>query len=399
MSRWKEVRVGDLVDIEHGYAFDGGDFSPAPTRRILFTPRNIHSGGGFSRRGFTYYDGPVDARYILEPGQIVTALTDLSREGAILGCSARVPLLPNREFLHNQRIGKVVFRSRQVTPSFLYWLLRTPDYRAHIIGAASGTAVRHTSPARIKDYRFRLPPTGEQQKITRLLDALESKADILQEAGRVLEEKAMTLFHRMFSDPGPRVPLGRFGRIVCGKTPSKKVKEYFGGTIPFIKIPDMRDRVYVTATADSLTHDGAARQPNKQLPPHAVCVSCIATIGRVVLTSAPCFTNQQINSIIPHRPHHRYYLYCRLKSMAAELENLGRGGSTTPNISTGEFSLILTPEPTDITARNFHRVVDPMFKRILANAHRIDCLDRELDKLLPQLMAGERPASTVEESA
>ena len=43
------------------------------------------------------------------------------------------------------------------------------------------------------------------------------------------------------------------GKIVCGKTPPKSKQEYFGGEVPFIKIPDMHGQTFVVKTEDSLT--------------------------------------------------------------------------------------------------------------------------------------------------
>lgn len=94
-------------------------------------------------------------------------------------------------------------------------------------------------------------------------------------------------------------PLSEWGDIVCGKTPSKKKDEYYGGNIPFIKIPDMHGNMYAIETVDSLTEAGAETQKKKRLPKGSVCVSCIATVGQVVVASEDSFTNQQINSIVP----------------------------------------------------------------------------------------------------
>lgn len=41
-------------------------------------------------------------------------------------------------------------------------------------------------------------------------------------------------------------PLSTFGEIICGKTPTKSKSEYYGNNIPFIKIPDMHGKVFIT---------------------------------------------------------------------------------------------------------------------------------------------------------
>jgi type I restriction enzyme S subunit len=399
VSQWRRVRLGDLVEVSHGYAFDSAFFSNTPTRHILLTPGNFGIGGGFNSARFKYYNGsagPVPPKYLLAPGDIVVALTDLSREGGILGCAARVPGTPfqqGQKILHNQRIGRVTIRSKRLNRDFLYWLLRCSDYRYHVLRTASGSTVRHTSPNRIKDYCFLLPPPAEQTAIAHLLNAVETRLRLLERSGSLLIQLAMNLYRHWFGRspvPGqePLKPLGDFGRIVCGKTPSKEVENYFGGPVLFAKIPDMRCRVYITRTADSLSYEGAAAQPRKQIPPNSICVSCIATVGLVALTATWCHTNQQINAVIPHHYRDRYYLYCRLKTMRPYLEALGTGGSTTLNLSTGRFSRVLIPQPPRSLLETFYHTVHPIFQRILLNTRHGERLTALKDTLLPLLMAG-----------
>lgn len=398
MSEWQETRLGDLIDVAHGYSFDSAFFSEAPTGHILLTPANFKPGGGFDSTRFKYYDasrGPVPPEYILVPGDIIIALTDLSREGSILGCAGRVPGTPclssrdGQYFLHNQRIGRVIPLPGKINMDFLYWLLQSKNYRCHILATASGSTVKHTSPRRIKEFCFLLPPLEEQTAAANLLNVVETKIHLLEHSSVVLEQAAMNLFRQWFTcscEQKPQ-PLVAFGKIVCGKTPPKEVSYYFGGPVPFIKIPDLRRRVYLTRTVDSLSYEGAATQPRKQIPPNSICVSCIATVGMVAFTATWCHTNQQINSIIPHHHWNRYYLYCYLKTMGPQLEALSTGGSTTLNLNTGRFSRLPIPQPPQSLLEKFYRVVHPFFQRILLNTRHVERLIILRDSLLPKLMA------------
>ena len=64
---WSKMELKRLVDIRHGYAFQGAHFSDAPTPRILMTPGNFAIGGGFKNDKLKFYaeDGPLDPSYIL----------------------------------------------------------------------------------------------------------------------------------------------------------------------------------------------------------------------------------------------------------------------------------------------------------------------------------------------
>jgi len=185
------------------------------------------------------------------------------------------------------------------------------------------------------------------------------------------------------------VEIRELGEIICGKTPPKSIKKYFGGDMPFIKIPDIHNEVFVIETDDSLTEEGMNSQKNKTIPPYSVCVSCIATVGKVCINDKKSQTNQQINSIVPKESYFTYYLYFKMKSMEDYLKVLGSGGSATLNINTRIFSKIKILKPEDEILREFQEKVDPLFDKILSNLYQSKSLSQIRDTLLPKLMPGE----------
>jgi len=155
---WSKISLGEIIDIKHGYAFKGEFFSEEPTENILLTPGNFRIGGGFSSNKFKYYKGDISADYILELDDLIVTMTDLSKDGDTLGYPALVPIIPSKTLLHNQRLGKIIFKINAPIKYYLNWLLRSSDYRSFILGSATGTTVRHTSPSRILEYSCLLPP-------------------------------------------------------------------------------------------------------------------------------------------------------------------------------------------------------------------------------------------------
>ena len=177
--------------------------------------------------------------------------------------------------------------------------------------------------------------------------------------------------------------------IVCGKTPSTKISEYFGNDVPFITIPDMHGTVYVTSTERSLSSVGADSQRNKTVPPNSVCVSCIATAGLVTLTSAPSQTNQQINTIVCKDGISPYFVYLAMHGMSDHIKMLGSSGSATNNLNKTQFSKIELTIPTDNDLSEFTTVVEPIFEAIKDNQLENTRLATLRDTLLPRLMSGE----------
>ncbi len=213
-----------------------------------------------------------------------------------------------------------------------------------------------------------------------------------------LAETAKAFPCEMVEVDGGEVPKGwelkalsDLGQIICGKTPSKSNKEFYGNDVPFIKIPDMHNQVFITQTTDNLSVAGANSQSKKYIPPKSICVSCIATVGLVSMTSKPSHTNQQINSIIPNDEQTSEFLYLSLKqpSMTKYLKDLASGGSATLNLNTSTFSKIEIMTPSKEIIDIFHNKVVYAFEKFLSNSIENKRLAEIRDLLLPNLLNGE----------
>ena len=213
-----------------------------------------------------------------------------------------------------------------------------------------------------------------------------------------LAETAKAFPCEMVEVDGVEVPKGwevkalsDLDQIICGKTPSKSNKEFYGNDVPFIKIPDMHNQVFITQTTDNLSVAGANSQSKKYIPPKSICVSCIATVGLVSMTSKPSHTNQQINSIIPNDEQTSEFLYLSLKqpSMTKYLKDLASGGSATLNLNTSTFSKIEIMTPSKEIIDIFHNKVVYAFEKVLSNSIENKRLAEIRDLLLPNLLNGE----------
>ena len=184
--------------------------------------------------------------------------------------------------------------------------------------------------------------------------------------------------------------------VICGKTPSTKVSEYYGNNIPFITIPDMHGNTYAVTTERYLSSYGVQSQHKKTLPRNSICVSCIGTAGLVTLTAYESQTNQQINSIIPKEGYSPYYIYLLMETLSVIINNLGQSGSTIVNLNKAQFGKIAVVIPSIGTMKSFDEIVSPMFESILSNQEENIKLAELRDSLLPRLMSGELDVSEID---
>lgn len=203
-AKWKETSLAAVMDVKHGFAFPGDNIRDEPPGDILLTPGNFSVGGGFKGDKFKYFEGEVPDDYVLDEGDLIVTMTDLSKQADTLGYPALVPKPRGPRFLHNQRLGKVLIkRGAELDRVFLFYLLRTEEYRHEVLASATGTTVKHTSPGRILAHKAGLPPLAEQKAIASVLGALDAKIELNRRMNATLEAMARALFQSWFVDFDP----------------------------------------------------------------------------------------------------------------------------------------------------------------------------------------------------
>ena len=178
-KEWEVTQVGNEVSIEHGFAFAGGLFTNEPIGPVLLVPGNFHRDGElyFTPHNTKYFTGKYPKETVLSRGDLLVVMTDLSPMTLILG---RTAILQEKHLvLHNQRIGKYIFKSKKDwSTSFFSSFMNDDRVRTRIIAEATGTTVRHTSPERIKDCYIAKPSLDEQKKIDSHLLAIHTRLDL-----------------------------------------------------------------------------------------------------------------------------------------------------------------------------------------------------------------------------
>ncbi|MWP81562.1 restriction endonuclease subunit S [Glaesserella parasuis] len=196
-------KLGDFINVKHGFAFKGEFITTKVNNNCLVTPGNFAIGGGFKSDKFKFYTGEIPREYILEENDLIVTMTDLSKEADTLGYSALVPKIENKIMLHNQRIGLIELKNKNIDKEYLYFLLRSKEYRHHIVSSATGSTVKHTSPSRILSFEFECPSLEYQQWAAKQLMDIERKIQLNTQINQTLEQIAQTIFKSWFIDFDP----------------------------------------------------------------------------------------------------------------------------------------------------------------------------------------------------
>ena len=136
------------------------------------------------------------------------------------------------------------------------------------------------------------------------------------------------------------IKVGDLGRVITGKTPKTAIKENYGGAIPFLTPSDNMTIKYVNMTSKTLTEKGLSEVKNALLPQGTVCVSCIGSdLGKVVITTKPTVTNQQINSIVVDTKQFDIsFVYYAMLILGKKLNFISKTSTAVPIINKSSFS-------------------------------------------------------------
>ena len=108
----------------------------------------------------------------------------------------------------------------------------------------------------IKNTNLNIPPLSEQKRIVEILDRADELRKQRAEADALSERILPALFIKMFGDPATNpmgwdvVPLKKLGNIVTGNTPSRKVSEYYGDAMEWIKSDNINTPYHILTPAE-----------------------------------------------------------------------------------------------------------------------------------------------------
>ena len=391
---YEKIEIGQLVALSQGFAIN-----KKTNHHISDEPTNLHllrigdmKDGNFS----IFVKNTIPEKFIAKESDIIFTRT------------GQVGLVFRKQYgvVHNNCFTVTTIDEDILLQEFIYYALQEKSFYEEAVSRATGAAQPDLSHGAFNSIQIYLPPIESQRKITNILNAYDILIENNKKQIKLLEEAAERLYREWFVDlhfPGYEnteiidgVPEGwkkqkisEFGEIITGKTPSTTKKQYYGGNIPFVKIPDMHNCVYPIVTEFTLTTEGANTQKNKFIPKNGIMVSCIATVGLVNIAIETCQTNQQINSIVLNDEQDLYYTYFTMKRLKALLEGVGSNGATMTNVNKTKFGNLEVLYPGNNLRKDYFDYCKPIFEKIYALSIGVHKLSQVRDGLLPKLMRGE----------
>ena len=354
---WKWVRLGEIANINGGYAFKSTLYKDRGIRVIRISDFDEQ---GFKNDKIVRYEYSSELeQYLIENNNIIMAMT-----GGTVGKSYYVQEIPER-LVSNQRVATIKITCN-INPRYINYVVLSSIIQADIQSSKNSTN-DNISMDLIKNFRIPLPPLEEQKRIVAKIEELEPlinqygqaeqelstlndkfpeqlKKSILQYAiqGKLVAqddngEPAEVLYAKIQAEkqklikegkikkdkplppitedeiPFPIPPtwkwvrLGEIGYTQTGTTPSTSNPKYFGKDIPFIKPAD------IFLTRINYNNEGLSilgSQKSRIIEKNSILMVCIGgSIGKCFKNTQRVCCNQQINTITPYIVSEDYLLY------------------------------------------------------------------------------------------
>jgi len=190
---WVEYALGDLIEIQNGYAFKSSEYDDSGY--FVIRIGNVQDGqiSLINPRYIRLTDQRLE-RFVLEEGDILISLTgNIGRVGVI-----HVEHLPA---VLNQRVARITVKNQTIDRNFLFRFLSSRAFREGLQEAGHGAAQQNVSTKEIESVLLSVPSRIEQraavdefnrfdEEVDRLTQIYERKLAALEELKKSLLQQA-----------------------------------------------------------------------------------------------------------------------------------------------------------------------------------------------------------------
>ena len=202
---------------------------------------------------------------------------------------------------------------------YLYYFLN--NYIEKLRDSSIGGVIKYIRLENLTDVKINIIPLKDQINIITILSKINRLIDIKYQQLELMNQFISSLFIEMFGDPikNPmnwnKEKLENKCQIITGNTPSRKIDNYYGNYIEWIKSDNIDiNQSIITKAVEYLSEKGL--KVGRCVDNNSILMTCIAgsikCIGNVAITNRKVAFNQQINAIVPNNQN-VWFMYIQFK--------------------------------------------------------------------------------------
>ncbi|CAM4254983.1 restriction endonuclease subunit S [Zobellia nedashkovskayae] len=195
---WEKVKASERIKLVSGYAFKGKEFTDIPNDDIAVRMGNFKVGGGlkFDKSKYLIDSSEVREKFHLKHNDLVMVLSDVTREGLLIGNVGFVPI-DGRNYYLNQRVSKVV--TEDDFKMYAYAAFNSASFKHNCKSKANSVTVLNLKNDDVYSFKMVIPSKeiiGLWNKIygssIKMTQNLERQNQYLKEARDILLPRLMS---------------------------------------------------------------------------------------------------------------------------------------------------------------------------------------------------------------
>ena len=152
------IKLGKVIQIIRGVSYSSEEID-CEDGNDLINLKNIQAFGGFRLDGTKKYNGKYKKEQIVETGDLIMGVTDMTQDRRTVGSVALIPIIQNTSVIS----ADLVKIQSNLDNVFLYTMFRYGNISRYISQFANGANVLHLRPQAILNIKVFIP---EEKKIT-----------------------------------------------------------------------------------------------------------------------------------------------------------------------------------------------------------------------------------------
>jgi len=407
-KNWIELPLSELAFFQNGHAFYKDGYSDKGL--IAFDLMNVNEEG---KLRFSERDKFVSpelckrySRFILNRGDIVIVMTDMTQRLGILGKCVIID--KDNSYILNQRMGRIIPNNSKILTRYLYYFINSPLFLKPLHSLSKGAVQKYVNTGDIKENKVLVPPIQTQKRIAVILSAYDDLIENNTRRVKILEEMARRIYEEWFVEfrfPGHeniRIVEDEFGLIPEGLNVKKidKVAKINAQSVKRGREPE--EILYVDiASVSTGKIDNVQAMPFDEAPGRARRIvkhgDIIWSNVRPNRKSYALVTNPPQNMIVSTGftvvsassiPYSFLYLAITTEDFASYLTNRAKGAAY-PAVGSEDFAYAKILIPNARLLSSFDELAEPMQIEKDLLLRKNDILRRTRDLLLPKLISGE----------
>jgi type I restriction enzyme S subunit len=153
---WERRPISDLADVLRGRSYTSDELVDEGGQPFV-NLKCIKRFGGFRVSGLKGFKGEHKPHHLVIPGDIVIAVTDMTRDAMIVAQAARIPRTVGSDAIFSMDLVKVVAK-KEFEPEWFYGMLRYSSFSTEVREEATGATVLHLKPKHIETWQAVVPP-------------------------------------------------------------------------------------------------------------------------------------------------------------------------------------------------------------------------------------------------